>query len=100
MIQPSEAPQWAKHFPFVDLHLDHYEAFIYLWQYRHLGGFYQSLAEAIARADTGNLERLAKGYPIEVEGYRRFANEPGWWSNVQRKILTAENEHRKGVETV
>ena len=42
-----------------------------------LGGFHTALFFAIEKADDINLERLAKGFPDEVAGYRAWAyNEP------------------------
>jgi hypothetical protein len=43
------------------------------WQFGELGGFETALALAIMRADQDNLERLAKGFPIQVEGFRQWA---------------------------
>lgn len=39
------------------------------WQYDFYGGFFKSLFECIARADSDNLARLAKGFPDEVQGF-------------------------------
>ena len=61
------------------------ERFIVKWQYSMLGGFKSALVLAIAKADTDNRARLERGFPNEVDGYRRFAEEYGWWENVQRK---------------
>lgn len=52
------------------------------WQYKELGGFKAALWLAIARADTGNLARLAVGFPQEVAAYARFRDEPGYWEDV------------------
>ncbi len=55
------------------------------WQYRLCGGFRAALWEAIARADEGNLARLARGFPAEVGGYLRYTRERGWWESVMAK---------------
>lgn len=39
------------------------------WQYGLFGSFYTSLYDAIKHADRSNLVKLAKGFPVEVEGY-------------------------------
>lgn len=56
------------------------------WQYRMNGGFYTSLWDAITKADDVNLNRLAYGFPAEVEGYILYTRTAGWWPEVQRKI--------------
>lgn len=43
------------------------------WQFRLFGDFYKTLFDAIVRADEKNLDRLAKGFPVEVAGYRAWA---------------------------
>ena len=66
------------------------EKFVYEWQYRMLGGFGTSLAEAIARADSVNTAKIALGFPDEVSGIKRFQHEPGFWEGVQRKVSDAK----------
>ena len=56
------------------------------WQYRMCGGFKSALWDAIKRADIGNLERLREGFPVEVDGFMMFSQQPGWWDEVQRKL--------------
>jgi hypothetical protein len=62
------------------------------WQYRLCGGFKTALWDAISKADEGNLIRLAKGFPVEVGGYRRFSREEGWWQRVEAKLHPADAE--------
>ncbi len=45
------------------------EKWVIRWQFRLLGDFETALAEAIARADERNLERLNGGFPTQVSGY-------------------------------
>jgi hypothetical protein len=45
------------------------------FQYRWSGDFYTSLFRAIALADTGNTQRLSKGFPEEVDAYRIWTRE-------------------------
>lgn len=66
--------------------LDASEWWIVKWQYRLLGDFHRVLFEAICRADETNLYKLSLGFPDEVEGYKKYATESGWWTDVQRKI--------------
>ena len=48
------------------------ELFVLKWQVGVLSGFYSHLADTIAQADDVNLERLAKGFPVEVGGFRAW----------------------------
>ena len=40
------------------------------YQYRQTGDFYALLFRAIQQADGENLDRLAQGFPTEVEAYK------------------------------
>ncbi len=62
------------------------EAAVYRWQYDIQGGFLSDLWKAIAAADETNLDRLAKGFPIQVEGYRSFRADSAWWTAVKEKV--------------
>lgn len=62
------------------------EEVIYKWKYRYGGDFADALMEAIARADLGNQELLALGFPDEVRGFQKFANQEGWWQEVKLKV--------------
>ena len=62
------------------------EDWIAKWQYRYLGHFHKALFEAICVADEENLDRLSLGFPDEVEGYRKYTRQAGWWKEVQKKI--------------
>ena len=61
------------------------EAFVCAWQYRLLGGFYATLADAIAKADSGNRARLMLAFPVETAAVTRFKTEPGWWPSIDPK---------------
>jgi hypothetical protein len=61
------------------------EEFIIKWQFRLLGDFKTALITAITRADGRNLERLALGFPDEVEGYSNYIQTPGWWADIKKK---------------
>jgi hypothetical protein len=52
---------------------DESEKWVVRWQFSLLGGFSLALAIVIAHADPDNLEILRKGYPVEVNGYERWA---------------------------
>ncbi len=60
------------------------------WQYGMCGDFKASLWQAISRADSGNMARLRRGFPVEVEGYRLYTQESGWWQRVQKMVLPTE----------
>ena len=59
------------------------------WQYRLHGGFNTTLWSAIAQADEGNLARLRRGFPDEVNAYLRFSREGGYWEDVQSRAGVA-----------
>jgi len=61
------------------------EAVVFEWQFRRCGDFKKALWEAICRADDNNIELLALGFPVEVEGYKHYAFESGWWDMVKDK---------------
>lgn len=65
------------------------------WQYKLRGHFYQALWEAIQRADSNNLDQLAKAFPVEVEGYRLFSYTLGWWPEVEKKLFASNVEEDK-----
>jgi hypothetical protein len=69
-----------------DPRLTNGEWFIYAWQYGMLGHFFTALAEAMARADTENLNLLRAGFPDLVEGFESYSKVDGWWDSVLAKI--------------
>lgn len=52
---------------------DESDKWVVKWQFRALGDFETALCEAIKRADEHNMAKLGRGFPIQVEGYRRWA---------------------------
>ena len=62
------------------------EDWIAMWQYRYLGHFRKALFDAICAADEKNLDRLSLGFPDEVNGYKKYIRQEGWWKEVQKKI--------------
>lgn len=65
--------------------LDDGELELYWWQYNKLGSFKKALFDAISKADTNNLRKLSIGYPLQVEAYRKYINDPGYWKFVQER---------------
>lgn len=61
------------------------ETFILKWQLDCLGGFGKAFASAAIVADEDNLDRLAKGFPIEIGAIRRFWSEVGWWESLEHR---------------
>lgn len=61
------------------------ETFVYKWRHGLLTDHGEALVTALIRADSGNLDRYALGFPVEVAAVRSYWNEPGWWPEVQRK---------------
>ena len=70
--------------------LDSHELAVFFWQYRLNGDFKTALWEAITRADTDNLRLLSYGFPVEVEGYRKYTTINGWWQEVEKKVERKE----------
>jgi hypothetical protein len=62
------------------------EIWIVEWQYRMMGGFNLALLNAIARADSNNIEKLRLGFPDEVGAYEAYTQQDGWWEELQKKI--------------
>lgn len=60
---------------------------LYYWMHDQLGSFSTYLFKAISSADTRNLSKISLGFPEEVQVYKRFANEEGYWDNLQKRIL-------------
>ena len=61
------------------------EDWIAKWQYKHLGHFRKALFDAICATDKENLDRLSPGFPDEINGYRKYTRQAGWWKKVQKK---------------
>lgn len=62
------------------------EITVFKWQYGYHGDFFMSLFNSIALADDTNIERFVPGFPVEVEGYKKYTQELGWWTNVKNKM--------------
>lgn len=60
------------------------------WQFRCASDFYGRLMAAISYADSGNLDRLAKGFPEEVQAYRDFAMTGDLGRKVERLLEAAK----------
>ena len=58
------------------------QKFAYEWQYRRLGGFDSTLADAISKADTHNQARFAKGFPMETLGIVSYQSVKGYWDGI------------------
>jgi len=64
-----------------------HEQAVIKWQYNLNGSFYTALWKAISMADDKNLDKLSAGFPIEVEGYRLYTRQHGWWESVQDRLF-------------
>lgn len=64
-------------------HLTPAERSLCMWQYNLHGTFMSHVWDAISCADSYNQELLAKAFPDEVEAYRRFSRENGYWEEVR-----------------
>lgn len=56
------------------------------YKYRWASDFIRELFHVIERADDGNLDKLAKGFPEHVEAYRNFAFKSGWWRELVDRL--------------
>lgn len=59
---------------------------LYKWQMGYSGSFFRNLFTTMTSADSQNLTRLGKAFPEEVEAYRRYGNEAGYWEDLQKRI--------------
>ena len=50
------------------------------------GSFMTNLFKTIMSADIGNQVKLSLGFPNEVEVFRRYQNEDGYWQELQKKL--------------
>jgi hypothetical protein len=50
------------------------EKWVIKWQFGLLGDFQKALASAIIRADDSNLAKLEIGFPMQVKGFREWAD--------------------------
>lgn len=67
------------------------EIVIVRWQLNDYGDFYKSLIEAIVRADYLNIEKLRKGFPVEVGAIEKFKGvvpegQPDFYGKVAMKL--------------
>lgn len=63
-----------------------HEEIICKWQHRMMGDFRTALMKTIALADESNLQRLSLSFPDEVEAFRLYSHQNGWWQSVQKKL--------------
>jgi hypothetical protein len=63
------------------------------WQgLRALGGFDRALWTALERADTNNLNALAKGFPEEVTALNNFRNKIEYWTELRNRFETEKED--------
>lgn len=55
------------------------------WQTGQVYGFNKMLWDLICKADSYNLYCLSRGYPREVEAFKRYSTEEGYWADVQKR---------------
>ncbi len=60
---------------------------LYNWQMsERLSSFKNCLFQAISKSDNSNMHLISLGFPEEVNAYKRFISEQGYWNNVCCKI--------------
>jgi hypothetical protein len=42
--------------------------------------------DAMAVADTNNLNKIGKGFPEQVQAYKNYINKKGYWDSVKMRI--------------
>ena len=62
------------------------ERSLYRHHYDSLGGFETALWDALERADSTNLDALAKGFPEHVAALRNFRHQHGYWDALRAKV--------------
>lgn len=62
------------------------ERSLYRRQYDNLGGFETALWDALERADSTNLDALAKGFPEHVAALVAYRHQPGYWDALRAKV--------------
>ena len=68
------------------MELNQAEQNLFYWQFGTAGSFTTKLFELIGNGDIPNQNKLALGFPDEVTAYRRYANEAGYWDNIQKEM--------------
>jgi len=58
----------------------------YKWQTGRFGGFWMAFFDNVHRADSGNLMRLFKTFPVETSAIRLFYTVPGWYEEVEKLV--------------
>lgn len=67
------------------------EMFIIKWQYRlETSHFMLALTKAMTLADEENLDRLARGWPKEVQALRAYRHVDGWWKTLEQRWHTRD----------
>lgn len=67
------------------------EALLAEYLFNMCGSFYNGLFQTAMAADNTNFEKLAKGYPEEMEALERYKNEDGYWEDLQRRFWKIKN---------
>lgn len=75
------------------------EAFIVNWQYRILKGEALELADAIAKADTGNRAVFSYFFPEYTQAMTDYQSTKDWWPDVEVKAGLLSPNWRAGLST-
>lgn len=63
------------------------EKHLYEFIHEMSGSFMVYLINAIFKADHGNKQKLALGFPEEVEAVTRFQNDPGYSDHIENEYF-------------
>jgi len=71
--------------------LDEGESFIFRWQFNLMdpADFAEAFTRALIIADSENTDRLARGFPVEVQALREYRHVDGYWGALCDKAYAA-----------
>lgn len=55
------------------------------WDSGRAGSFFSSLFECMSHADASNLARLGEGFPEEVEVFKKYRYQTGYFNELSAK---------------
>ena len=63
---------------------------LYFWQYNKAGSFMTKIFDAMAVADTTNINKISKGFPQQAQAYKDYGNLSGFWEQVKLNMESLE----------
>jgi hypothetical protein len=56
------------------------------WQIGIASGWRMALQELISLSDLDNLAKLELAFPDEVQAFKKYRNEIGWWAELANRV--------------